>query len=96
MWCIPWLEEGLALDGKLLPYGLPPVWLGANFEVFGVPIGPRSLGRLRGALHGDRPAVLWEVTGVPVDCTMPLIDPEWRTTDLKGEALWPAPAASFT
>ena len=50
VWCIPWLEEGLALDGRLLPYGLPPAWLGANFEVFGVPIGPQLARRLRGAL----------------------------------------------
>ena len=96
VWCIPWLEEGLALDGRLLPYGLPPAWLGANFEVFGVQIGPRSRVDYAVRWHGDRPAVLWEVTGEPVELTAPLIDPDWRTADAKGEALWPAPAASFS
>jgi hypothetical protein len=96
VWYIPWLEEGLALDGRLLPYGLPPAWLGANFEVFGVPIGPRSRVDYAVRWHGDRPAVLWEVTGAPVELTAPRIDPEWRTTDLKGEVLWAAPAASFS
>ncbi len=96
VWCIPWLEEGLALDGRLLPYGLPPAWLGANFEVYGLPIGPRSRVDYAVRWHGDRPAVLWEVTGEPVELTAPLIDPQWRTTDRQGEALWPAPEASFS
>ena len=87
VWCIPWLEEGLALHGTLLPYGLPPGWLGADFEVFGLPIGPRS--RLDYALrwHGERPAVLWEVSGPPVELTAPLLDPRWSTVDSKGEVL---------
>jgi hypothetical protein len=91
VWCIPWLEEGLALHGVLLPYGLPSEWLGANFEVFGLPIGPRS--RLDYALrwHGERPAVLWEVSGAPVELTAPLLDPRWSTADAKGEALWHIP-----
>ncbi len=61
-----------------------------------VPIGPRSRVDYAVRWHGDRPAVLWEVTGEPVELTAPLIDPEWRTAELKGEALWPAPAASFS
>ncbi|HWM19465.1 MAG TPA: hypothetical protein VNO51_07245 [Ilumatobacteraceae bacterium] len=96
VWCIPWIEEGLIRHGALLPYGLPTGWLGANFEVFGLPIGPQS--RIDYALrwHGERPAVLWDVTGEPVELTAPLLDPGWRTTAIKGEALWPAPATSFS
>lgn len=96
VWCIPWLEEGLALHGRFLPYGLPPEWLGADFQVFGLPIGPRS--RLDYALrwHGERPAMLWEVSGAPVELTAPLLDPRWSTVAAKGEVLWPAPTASFS
>ena len=61
-----------------------------------MPIGPRSRVDYAVRWHGDRPAVLWEVTGEPVELTAPLIDPDWRTADAKGEALWPAPAASFS
>jgi hypothetical protein len=96
VWCIPWLEEGLARDGALLPYGLPTPWLGANFEVFGLPIGPRSRIDYAVRWHGERPAVLWDVAGDPVELTAPLLDPAWRSRDAKGEVLWPAPAASFT
>ena len=31
----PVARGGVGVDGTLLPYGLPPAWLGANFEVFG-------------------------------------------------------------
>jgi hypothetical protein len=95
VWCIPWLEEGLARHGELLPYGLPPGWLGADFEVFGVPIGPGS--RIDFALrwHGDRPALLWDVAGEPTELAAPMLDPAWRTREVRGEVLWPAPTASF-
>jgi hypothetical protein len=96
VWCIPWLEEGLARHGELLPYGLPPGWLGANFEVFGLPIGPRSRVDYAVRWHGERPALLWDVTGDPVELTAPLVAPLWRTVDAKGEVLWPAPSASFS
>ena len=46
--------------------------------------------------HGERPAVLWDVTGEPVELTAPVLDPGWRTVDAKGEVLWPAPTASFS
>ena len=35
--------------------------------------------------HGERPAVLWEVSGQP----MPLSYRSWSTGELAGEALWP-------
>jgi hypothetical protein len=96
VWCVPWLEEGLVRDGALLPYGMPAGWLGANFEVFGLSIGSRSRIDYAVRWHGERPAVLWEVTGEPVELTAPVLDPGWRTADAKGEVLWPAPAASFS
>jgi hypothetical protein len=96
VWCIPWVEEGLALHGTLLPYGLPAEWLGADFEVFGLPIGPRSRIDYAVRWHGERPAMLWDVTGEPVVLTAPLVDPRWRTLDAQGEVLWPSPTASFS
>jgi hypothetical protein len=96
LWCIPWLEECLASRGRLLPYGLPHTWLGANFEVFGVPVDAGTRIDYAVRWHGDRPAVLWETSGAPVELTSPVVDPAWRTRDTRGEALWPAPAASFS
>ena len=46
--------------------------------------------------HGERPAVLWDVTGEPVELTAPLLDPGWSTVEAKGEVLWPAPKVSFS
>jgi hypothetical protein len=96
VWCIPWVEEGLVRHGELLPYGLPAGWLGANFEVFGLSIGTQSRIDYAVRWHAERPAVLWEVTGEPVELTAPLLDPGWSTVDAKGEVLWPAPTASFS
>ena len=93
---VPWLERRLALDGTLLPHGMPPEWFGASLEVHGVPVGPASAVSFAVRWHGERPAVLWEVTGEPVELTAPAIDPTWRTTAVSGEALWPAPHASFS
>ena len=93
---VPWLERRLALDGALLPDGLPHEWLGASFEVHGVPAGPGSTVSYALRWHGERPAVLWEVTGEPVELTAPVIDPTWRTTAQSGETLWPAPHTSFS
>jgi hypothetical protein len=42
--------------------------------------------------HGERPAVLWEQTDPGTDLTAPVCAPDWHTTELRGEALWPAPA----
>ena len=88
---VPWVERRLALGGALLPVGLPCEWLGASFQVHGVPVGPASTVSFAVRWHGERPAVLWEVTGEPVELTAPTIDPTWRTTAPSGEALWPPP-----
>ena len=52
--------------GDVLPGGLPPTWLGANFEVHGLPTSARSTLSFALRWHGDRPALLWEQTGPPV------------------------------
>ena len=77
-------------DGiELLP-GFPPEWLGQSLTVDAVPF--RS-GTLSFAVrwHGARPAVLWEQSGMPVALSSPRLAPDWATSEVKGEALWPEP-----
>lgn len=94
---IAWVERLLVdvqQDARLLPVGVPSGWEGNNFEVYGVPTGATSSISFAVRWHGARPAVLWEQTGNdgPVALSSPIIAPEWRTADAKGEALWPQPA----
>ena len=74
--------------GIELAPGLPDEWWGQDFEVFDVPT--RS-GKLSYALrwHGDRAAVLWEVTDPSPDLVLraPTLDPTWSTTAPAGDAL---------
>lgn len=84
------IERTLASNGDLLPSGIPPTWLGANFEVHGLPTSAQSTISYAVRWHGDRPAVLWEQSGMPVTLTSTRIDPTWTTTAVKGEALWQA------
>ncbi len=71
---------------ELLPE-FPAAWRGGTVEIHRAPV--------HGALisfairwHGYRPALLWEVEGdVAVELRCPGLDPEWSTTDIKGEAL---------
>ena len=46
-------------------------------------------------VHGDRPALLWELDRHDEDAavvlTCPGLDPSWRSTDARGEALLSAP-----
>ena len=88
-----WREQRVARAtatgaGELLAGGMPEMWLGANFEVHGLPIGPSSTVSFAVRWHGERPAVLWEVTGAAVRLTSPAVDPEWSSTAASGEALW--------
>ena len=82
------IERTLASNGDLLPGGIPASWLGANFEVHGVPTSARSTIGYAVRWHGDRPAVLWEQEGTPVTLTASALDPHWSTTEATGEALW--------
>lgn len=91
---VAWTERRLALGGALLPVGFPVSWLGANIEVYGVPIGVASTVSFAVRWHGERPALLWEVTGEPVTLSAPAIDPHWQTTEPTGEALWAVPATA--
>ena len=79
-------------DRDILPGACPPTWLGANFEVHGLPTSARSTLSFAVRWHGDRPALLWEQSGPPVTLTATAIDPAWRSDAPSGEALLAAPA----
>ncbi len=85
------VEQRIADEGRLLPLGIPRRWLGSNFEVHGVPTGPRSTVGFAVRWHGERPAVLWEQQGAPQVLTAPKVDPEWSSRAPSGESLWAAP-----
>jgi len=85
------VEQRIADEGRLLPLGIPRRWLGQNFEIHGVPTGPRSTVGFAVRWHGERPAVLWEQHGPAQRLTAPTVDPDWTTDEMSGEALWAAP-----
>ena len=94
-----WLEQRLARStgsgtADLLSGGIPSSWFGANFEIYGLPIGPSTTVSFAVRWHGDRPAVLWETDGPTVPFTAAAVAPGWSTAEPKGEALWPAPAGA--
>ena len=64
-----WIERRIVSprqgEARLLPDGLPPTWLGHNFEVFGVPATASGTVAYAVRWHGDRPAVLWEQSPGP-------------------------------
>ncbi len=82
-------EEGLALCSLV-----PGDWLGHGVEIHDAPC---AVGRLSYAVrwHGDRPALLWDLDphpGVgPVVLTAPGLDPDWQSSQRRGEALLAAP-----
>jgi hypothetical protein len=84
-----WVERGLVIsdeqNAQMMPRGFPEAWLGVDFEAHGLAIGLASTLSFAIRWHGDRPAVLWEVTGAP----MALSHEQWSTAQLTGEALWP-------
>ncbi len=89
--CVPsWVERQLVVSdehtAQLMPKSFPPAWRGVDFEAHGLAIGLASTLSFAIRWHGERPAVLWEVTGPP----MPLTYGTWATGQLSGEALWPA------
>ncbi|MGB0114449.1 MAG: hypothetical protein WBP59_14610 [Ilumatobacteraceae bacterium] len=85
------IEQRIADQTRLLPSGIPRRWLGSNFEVHGVPTGPRSTVSFAVRWHGERPAVLWEQQGELQRLTTPRLDPDWATSEQAGETLWAAP-----
>jgi hypothetical protein len=86
------VERSLVAGGDVLPGGLPPSWLGANFEVHGLPTSARSTLSFAVRWHGERPALLWEQTGPPVILTARAIDAAWQSDEPSGETLLAAPA----
>lgn len=98
---IPWLEQRLARpddDGHcvLLALGHPKFWMGANWEVHHLPAGPESWVGYAVRWHGDRPAVLWEVTGAPIVLEGGVDAKGWATSEPSGEVLWPSVATPAT
>ena len=85
------VEQRIADEGRLLPLGIPRRWLGSNFEVHGVPTGPRSTVGFAVRWHGERPAVLWEQQGPVQLLSAPAVDGDWSSDAASGEALWAAP-----
>jgi len=85
------VEQRVADEGHLLPLGIPRRWLGSNFEVHGVPTGPRSTVGFAVRWHGERPALLWEQHGPAQRLAAPAVDADWSSDSVSGEALWAAP-----
>ena len=84
-------------SGLALCSVLPPTWLGRGFEVHDA---PTAWGRFSFAVrwHGERPALLWDLVPppgtAPAVITAPGIDPAWRTTEPRGDALLAAPVVA--
>lgn len=78
----------VASGGDLLPAGIPGAWLGIDFEVHGVPTSASSSVSFAVRWHGQRPAILWEQHGSPLQLTATAVDPAWSSDDAKGEGLW--------
>jgi hypothetical protein len=76
--------------GVALASLVPDGWYGRGWEVHDA---PTAVGQVSYAVrwHGDRAALLWEVTPHPgvgeIRLTAPGIDPSWSTTERRGEAL---------
>jgi hypothetical protein len=85
------VESALVSGRALLPAGLPASWLGVNFEVHHVPTVGGADVSFAVRWHGERPAVLWEQHGGPVELRAPAVDPTWSSAEVSGEALWSAP-----
>lgn len=91
-----WLRSQLVGGGPssvvLAPVALAPSWFGHSIEVLGEQVGPHRVGwALR--WHGERPALLWEVEPAADEVTCPGIDPGFRSSGVRGDALLAAPAA---
>jgi hypothetical protein len=84
-------------DGPARPVGLlaawPEAWRGQPLAVHDAPIvGGLVSYALR--WHGPRAAFLWETTAPDVTLRVPGLDPEWSTTEARGEALLEVPERS--
>jgi hypothetical protein len=97
---VTWTEDLLAralTDGscELMPRGLPRTWFGAPFEAHRLPVGTGRTVSFAVRWHGERPALLWDCSG-PAGLVVRGggLDPDWTTTDARGEALLGVPPGS--
>ena len=89
---VAWLVRRLAVPtatGADLVPRLPPAWRGRNLALYGLPV-PRGVVSFALRWHGDRPALLWDVTG-DVELRAPGLDATWSTSAASGEALLATP-----
>ncbi|MEY4361197.1 MAG: hypothetical protein RL391_503 [Actinomycetota bacterium] len=85
---VRWTAKNTA---TLVPDGLPRPWWGSSCEAFDIAVGNEHRVSFAIRWHGDRPAVLWEVSGPPGLVLRSGADDEWTSTNASGEALWAAP-----
>jgi hypothetical protein len=90
---IAWVEEKMVAvqrDGSVQIFGrgIPRLWLGANLECHRVAAGPLHTVSFGIRWHGEKPALLWEVSGpAGVKLDAGLCDPTWTSVESTGETL---------
>ena len=90
---IAWVEEKMVAvqrDGSVQIFGrgIPRLWLGANLECHRVAVGPLHTVSFGIRWHGEKPALLWEVSGpAGVKLDAGLCDPTWTSVESTGETL---------
>ncbi len=90
---IAWVEEKMVAvqrDGSVQIFGrgIPRLWLGANLECHRVAAGPLHTVSFGIRWHGEKPALLWEVSGpAGVKLDAGLCDPTWHSVESTGETL---------
>lgn len=84
-------EERLAAPtgstAVILAEGLPPDWSLQPIEVFHLPASATATVSYAMRWHGLRPAIVWEVEGGAVALRSPVLDPNWESSEAKGETL---------
>lgn len=90
---IAWVEEKMVAvqrDGSVQIFGrgIPRLWLGANLECHRVAAGPLHTVSFGIRWHGEKPALLWEVSGpAGVKLDAGICDPTWTSVESTGETL---------
>jgi len=90
---IAWVEEKMVAvqrDGSVQVFGrgIPRLWLGANLECHRVAASPLHTVSFGIRWHGEKPALLWEVSGpAGVKLDAGICDPTWSTVESTGETL---------
>ena len=90
---IAWVEEKMVAvqrDGSVQIFGrgIPRLWLGANLECHRVAAGPLHTVSFGIRWHGEKPALLWEVSGpAGIKLTAGKCDPTWTSVEATGETL---------